>query len=121
MKTKKNCTFAANYTIMANYDALTTEEKRYIRAHSEDMAIEEIALALGRGYSTVQKYAKSTGRGRYHTWTAEEDAMLMSLWKEYCAEYISRRMGIDVNSIYNRIRRLKRNGKWLQRKDQEAE
>ena len=97
---------------MATYDALTREEKAFVKQHISDMSVGEIAHSLGRSYYTVLNEMRRIGYRCYHKWTAEEDVMLMSLWGEYSAENISKMMQIDKDSIYNRVRTMKRNGKW---------
>lgn len=96
---------------MALYDILKEEEKEFIRKHLDDMTIGEMALSLGRSYFTVQKYTDSIGYHRYHRWTEEEDKVLIRLWGLYGAEYIARCLNLDANCVYNRVRRLKKNGK----------
>ena len=101
---------------MANYDALTDDERAFIKEHLSDMTVGEIALSLGRNYYTIISEMRRIGHYCYHKWTDKEDTELKSLWGEnYSAEYISRKMRIGVDGIYNRIRRLKKNGKWLER------
>ena len=95
-------------------DSLTQKEKDYIAQHCRDMSIGEMALSLGRNYFTIQKETSAIGFHRFHRWTPEEDALLFELWDTFCAEYIARRLKVDANCVYNRVRRLKKNGTWKQ-------
>lgn len=90
---------------------VTLDEERFIKNNAGKMSISEIALSLGRSYYTVQKILKLLGYDSgIHRWTPDEDAKLLSLWKDYPAGYISRCLDVDENAIYNRIRRLKKKG-----------
>ena len=96
---------------MAIHDALRKDEKKFIEEHFNDMTIGEIALALGRSYEAVQQHTSRKNLHRFHRWTDEETAILLKLMSEgYMAEYIARKLKIDVNCVYNRIRRLRKNG-----------
>lgn len=94
-------------------DGITKSEKDYIKEHFAEMTISEIALALGRSYEAVRNHAVAMKLHKIHKWTVEEDTLLMEMWGTYPAEYIARQLkGVDANSVYNRVRRLKKNGKW---------
>ena len=95
---------------MARYDKLTKQEEQYIKEHFSTMTLSEIATSLGRSYYTIQKCTERLGLHKIHKWTPEEDEVVISLYGEYMAEYISRVLNLDVNCVYNRIRRLRRNG-----------
>lgn len=86
---------------------ITREEERFIKQNAGELSISEIATSLGRSYFTIQKYMKlldiDTG---FHRWTKEEDEILISLWEEYSAEYIARKLRLNRYSVYNRVRRL---------------
>lgn len=100
-------------------DGITKPEKDYIKEHFSEMNISEIALALGRSYEAVRNHCVLMNLHRIHKWTAEEDVVLMEMWGTYPAEHIARHLkGVNANSVYNRVRRLKRNGKWMANKDE---
>lgn len=83
----------------------------FIEEHFNDMTIGEIALSLGRSYSAVQNYTSSRKLHRFHIWTEEETEILIKLTQEgYVAEYIARRLNLNVDCVHNRIRRLRKKG-----------
>ena len=96
---------------MAWHDALTKEEEQFISKHVKDMSISEIATSLGRSYYTIQKHTDKIGHHPIHKWTEEEDNVLLTLYGTYMVEYIARVLNLDANCVYNRIRRLRKNGK----------
>lgn len=96
---------------MARYDALTEKEHRFIEENAEKMKISEIAESIGRSYFTVQKALAAKGYHRFHLWTAEEDRLLIRLKNEgWSSEYIARRLHVGADCVYNRVRRLRKQG-----------
>lgn len=86
---------------------VTKEEEKFIKDNSGRLSISEIATALGRSYFTVQRYMGILGiKTGVHKWTKEEDEKLRSLWEQYPAGYICRKIGVDENCVYNRAKRL---------------
>ncbi len=97
---------------MGKTDGITKSEKDYIKNHFLEMTISEIALALGRSYEAVRNHCVAMHLHRIHKWKAEEDAVLFEMWGKYPAGYIAEQLKTEVNSVYNRVRRLRRNGMW---------
>lgn len=93
-------------------NGITEKEMGYIREHFEEMTISEIALALGRSYEAVRNHAVAMKLHKFHKWTDEEDLELFELYGKLSTEEISRKLNVDINSVYNRVRRLKKNGRW---------
>ena len=96
---------------MGIHNALRKEEMEFIDEHFKEMTIGEIALSLGRSYFTVQNYTSTRKMRRFHIWTEEETELLLKLTQEgYVAEYIARRLKVNVDCVHNRIRRLRKKG-----------
>ena len=91
-------------------DGFTKKEKQFIKDNFQELSIGEIALALGRSYEAVQRNAAKMNLHRFHKWTEEEDTLLMTLWGSYGAEYIARKLNVNANTVYNRVKRLKNKG-----------
>lgn len=95
---------------MGWHNKITDEERAFIRKNFTSMSLKEIATSLGRGYYTIYKQAKLMHLRRVHVWTDDEDTILIRLWGTFDAKYIARRIGVDENCVYNRIKRLRSKG-----------
>lgn len=97
---------------MGTYNAITTEEEQFIREHIGKMPIGDIAKSLGRNYTTIQRTLNNLGIRVAHRWTKEEDEKLLSMYGRVHTRYIAHLFGVDENSVYNRIRRLRARKEW---------
>lgn len=90
---------------------LSSEEREFIKKNVGKKTIGEIAAAIGRNYYTVWGITKSLGHNPIHVWTRDEDEKMLSMWGRYSAKYIAGKLGVQTSSVYNRMRRLRKNGK----------
>lgn len=98
---------------MAVYDALSNKELIFIAENHKTKSIREISKVLGRSYSAIQKAMTALGFYTYHVWTPEEDNFLIENYKKLTAAQIAEVLGLEYKvCIYNRIRRLRKNGRF---------
>ena len=90
------------------------KELDFIKVHSLDMSIKEIALALNRNYWAIHRIIqKKLGVEKSHNFTVEDDYFLKRTYPKLGAKYCATVLGVDEISVYNRVQKLniRKNGR----------
>ena len=84
------------------------EELEYIKVHSLDMSISEIAKALGRNYWAIQRVMRErVGVEKHnHMFTANDDYVIRQMYGKYSIKLIATKIGVSVQQIQNRVKKL---------------
>lgn len=91
---------------MSRKPRFTQEELDFIKVNSLVMSPHDIAKALGRNYWAVHRHLHSMVGHRNHIFTANEDFVIRKMYGCCSAKAIATKLGVDENSIYNRIKKL---------------
>lgn len=93
---------------MSRGKSFSKEELEYIKVHSLDMSIAEIAKNLGRNYWSIHRIMQDRYKVKSnHMFTADEDFIIRKLYKQCSIKFIATKLGVDEMSIYNRAKKLR--------------
>lgn len=91
---------------------ITPDMQTYMRLHAATMTVRDMAAELGIGPRSVESWCRGHGvvpLKKDKPWSEEDIRLLMKLYNAGKDEkYIAERLGRTVNSIYQKISRLKR-------------
>lgn len=81
---------------MSRGKRFTPQELEYIKVHSQDMSITEIALALGRNYWAVQRVMQAKTAENL---TSEQKRQIEALKENMTVYQIARKIGVSYSAV----------------------
>lgn len=81
---------------MSRGKRITNQEMEYIKVHTQDMTISEIATALGRNYWAVQRLIQNKDAGNL---TNEQKRKIDELKGEKSVNQIARQLGVSYIAV----------------------
>lgn len=86
---------------------MSEKELEFIKVNALVLTPREMANRLGRNYWTIHRKMKAMGILKNHTFTANDDFIIRQMYGKYSAKVIATKIGVDEDSIYNRVKKLK--------------
>lgn len=83
------------------------KEIEFIKINGLVMSASKIAKALGRNYWSIHRKMQELGISKNHLFTADEDFIIRQMYGKFPAKTIATKLGVDMNAIYNRCKKLK--------------
>ena len=87
---------------MSRGKRFSEQELEYIKVHSQDMSISDIATALGRNYWSVQRLMQNK---RSQDLSDEQKREIRELEKEFTVFQIARKLNICYSAVYGYLNR----------------
>ena len=87
---------------------MNEDVKRYVEIGLQTKSVSQVAHELGIGYMNVYREAERLGISRrsQFKFTQEDDEYIRKWYGVMRAEEVARRLNVDVQAIYNRVRYL---------------